>query len=451
MSRGQDIASISLTWLVVCPACGLEFKSEGGRDRHVGIVSRSSHALPHELKLYQSHRQKQRLPCRGCNEIFTDAAGLIGHIEDNKCKVIKRNDFYKHRAEQQIEKDAIDELAGSMYQGSTVITSPLTDTDSDPVGGTSLTDNYRVDNPPHWQDPAPPIRDLIEGRQGSVSQGMSEVSVDKYPPLIATREPASRANVPTRRQYVTEYDAEGTRKTSVTASSDLLGSEVSASAQGPKPQDEHPVFAAGPVWNSQNPFPRREAPRQTSQNLLDRESNLLDPSTVSNDSAATQGTRPSQLPGRSDVLPPAAKAENQDPNAPHAQVQTATRIELPSRANLENYWNSVLGCYVCPGYKCDQRLRSVKDFEAHLLAGTHVIEKIRCPSCFKIFKSTKGLVAHAESGSTKCDLRKTEDFDAAIQQITAGLIKVNGSWAGAGNAKFESVPIEDWSKGSSYW
>lgn len=385
--------------------------------------------------------------CQGCNGVFGDAAGLIGHIEKNQCKVIKRDDFYKHRAEQQIQRDAEDELNGGLYQGSTALSSiPY----ADPSEHTSLAEDERVDITQHWQEPVRYDVDPFDGKRGSLTQDMSQLGIDKYPPLLASAAPSSNLSS-RRRRYAIEDDGEGDAKMSHT--SDVSMSAWPTAANGPQPQPVHSEVTKGGAWaGNKFSIPIRGSRPGASPNLLDTASsvNLLDSVVEDNSSVATRGTRPSDMAGRSEVLPPAARAENQDPNAPFAQVQTAQRIRSSSHHNLESYWNAVLGCYICPGNNCGRRLRSPQEFEQHLLSGVHVGAVVQCPSCLKRFKTITALVAHAESGSTKCDLRKTEEFDLAIRSITAGLIRVDGSWTGAGNPKFESVPVEDWNNDSRW-
>ncbi|KAK5947541.1 hypothetical protein PMZ80_001694 [Knufia obscura] len=408
-------------------------------------VELSSRAKVDEI-VTLSHRQRQKLKCPGCNEMFTDASGLMGHIEHNKCKIIRRDDFHRHRAEQQIEKDAMEELQGGMLHGETVIS---TGSDSDPTGGASLLENQRIPMSRDWQ--GAPEDDLWGvgsenyGRQESdMARQMSDLALDKYPALVANSSilPSASTAVTSTRQ--TENDSDISQSTAAT--SDLLDMK-----EVPKTRPAQSIFGNNSAWGANKAARAQRQPiREISPNLLDNASsiNLLDSSIMDKESVATRGTRPSHTsyPGNTNTnsIPPAAKAENQDPNAPNAQVQTRPQMRMASRDKLQTYWQPLQQCYVCPGHMCGRKLRSIQEFEQHLLSGAHVGGMVQCPSCLKRFKTTTALVAHAESGSTKCDLRKTEEFDLAIQQITAGLIKVEGSWSGAGNAKFESVPIGQW-------
>ncbi|RAH67686.1 putative C2H2 finger domain protein, partial [Aspergillus aculeatinus CBS 121060] len=59
---------------IVCPVCGLEFRSSGGRDVHIR----------------QNHRAEQTIDCRGCTMSFKSASALMQHIESNGCRRIPR-------------------------------------------------------------------------------------------------------------------------------------------------------------------------------------------------------------------------------------------------------------------------------------------------------------------------------------------------------------------------
>ncbi|OJJ97164.1 hypothetical protein ASPACDRAFT_123990 [Aspergillus aculeatus ATCC 16872] len=59
---------------IVCPVCGLEFRSSGGRDVHIR----------------QNHRAEQTIDCRGCTMGFKSASALMQHIESNGCRRIPR-------------------------------------------------------------------------------------------------------------------------------------------------------------------------------------------------------------------------------------------------------------------------------------------------------------------------------------------------------------------------
>lgn len=399
---------------IVCPVCGKDFQSEGGRDRHVGI----------------NHKTKQRLECPAkCKTIFDSAAALMGHIENNKCKVITRDDFLKRRAEQQIERDALEELQGSVGQHLTQITSVGSDPDSN-NGGISLLDNERAHLERDWQ--GNPISDpRTSARGNSLSQGLSELSINRYPPLMATRAQANtQSKVPT-------WPAQN--------NGDLLDVQETPEVRPSKPKT---LIGDNNVWGTNNRLvqsrPQPQRVPSSSSNLLDTASSLnLLGSTMTVESAATRGTtrQSTTANSKTNTVPPAARPENPDPNASYAQIQTqSSKPRFPSHLELHRFWDSIQGVYICPGNNCGARISNPSAFEAHLVSAAHVAQKVQCPSCLKKFKTTTALVAHAESGSVRCDLRNSTEYDLMLRQMTAGLISADGNWRD-GSVKYESNPI----------
>lgn len=362
----------------------------------------------------------------------------MGHIETNKCKFITRDDFHKHRAEQQIERDALEEIMGTAYQNSTITPTMASDLDSS-NGGISLLDNERVHLDRDWQgnprsNPTMSTYNYPSTHGDALPQGMSDLSLSQYPALTAT--PAHRAN-PAQSNV-------GNASTLQTNNGDLLDIQEEPEVRPSKPRT---LIGDNNVWgNNRLVSSQRRPQRAPSSNLLDTASsiNLLD-STISNNTAATKGTRQvTNAGGRSNLIPPAAQPENQDPNARFAQVQTqAAKPPILSRLDLHRYWDGIQGCYICPSSTCGKRIYSPKAFEEHLISDAHIVGKVQCPSCLKKFKTTTALVAHAESGSIKCDLRNSAEYDLAMRTMTAGLIKIDGTWRD-GSIKYDSVPVNQW-------
>ncbi|KAL4889522.1 hypothetical protein BDV59DRAFT_210311 [Aspergillus ambiguus] len=82
---------------VVCPICGLEFRSEGGRDGHIR----------------QLHRTKQNLKCHGCGATFTSASTLMGHVEQRACPGITPTRILQDQSKKLLIKEALQ--AGEGY------------------------------------------------------------------------------------------------------------------------------------------------------------------------------------------------------------------------------------------------------------------------------------------------------------------------------------------------
>ncbi|KAI9037860.1 putative C2H2 finger domain protein [Aspergillus affinis] len=91
------IHKISSDKHIVCPICGMEYRSEGGRDGHIR----------------QNHRSKQSITCHGCKERFTSASNMMRHIEENKCPVISQFVLLKEKSKKLMIKEALKEGEGS--------------------------------------------------------------------------------------------------------------------------------------------------------------------------------------------------------------------------------------------------------------------------------------------------------------------------------------------------
>ncbi|KAI9368684.1 hypothetical protein BJX61DRAFT_546291 [Aspergillus egyptiacus] len=77
---------------IVCPICGIEFRSEGGRDGHIR----------------QNHRTAQNLTCFGCKATFRSAASFMRHIENGECPEIHQDVLLIEQSKKLLVKEALD-------------------------------------------------------------------------------------------------------------------------------------------------------------------------------------------------------------------------------------------------------------------------------------------------------------------------------------------------------
>ncbi|PLB51193.1 putative C2H2 finger domain protein [Aspergillus steynii IBT 23096] len=82
---------------IVCPICGLNFRSEGGRDGHIR----------------QNHHTQQLLTCHGCKEKFRSASGLMRHLEADECPYISQGVILKQKSQKLMIKEALKAGEGS--------------------------------------------------------------------------------------------------------------------------------------------------------------------------------------------------------------------------------------------------------------------------------------------------------------------------------------------------
>lgn len=52
--------------------------------------------------------------------------------------------------------------------------------------------------------------------------------------------------------------------------------------------------------------------------------------------------------------------------------------------------------------------------------------KLRCPGCLRQYQSATALVQHAESQAIKCQVRESNEYKAAVDQITGGFVDTAG-------------------------
>jgi hypothetical protein len=52
--------------------------------------------------------------------------------------------------------------------------------------------------------------------------------------------------------------------------------------------------------------------------------------------------------------------------------------------------------------------------------------KLRCPGCLRQYQSATALVQHAESQAIKCQIRESNEYKAAVDQITGGFVNTAG-------------------------
>ncbi|KAI9758628.1 MAG: hypothetical protein M4579_002939 [Chaenotheca gracillima] len=98
--------------------------------------------------------------------------------------------------------------------------------------------------------------------------------------------------------------------------------------------------------------------------------------------------------------------------------------------------------YHCPHPQCSASFSNDKDFTTHLSATTHLPEKVQCPACLKLFRTTSALVQHCESPSTRCRIRYTDDFNIALDNLTGGMLEADG-YHDDGSIKLKAVE-PDW-------
>ncbi len=63
---------------------------------------------------------------------------------------------------------------------------------------------------------------------------------------------------------------------------------------------------------------------------------------------------------------------------------------------------------------------------AHLKSPVHTAPKLTCPYCLGHFGGTTALTNHVESQGSKCRMNETVHYRTFIDQLTAGIVDVQG-------------------------
>ena len=158
-------------------------------------------------------------------------------------------------------------------------------------------------------------------------------------------------------------------------------------------------------------------------------------------------TSSSALPGFTTAL-----QENRNPDS-HIQVKKSGKYL--STISAYDFYEPTTGLFICPGSKCGERYKSPEAFISHFNTGAHVGGKTNCPSCCQRFGSTAALIAHCESGSKKCNIRHSANYNQIMRELTAGLIGTEGHHED-GTVKYIAVGAEERNsqadpKPNTYW
>jgi hypothetical protein len=148
----------------------------------------------------------------------------------------------------------------------------------------------------------------------------------------------------------------------------------------------------------------------------------------------------SHRPPPSQTVPAAATL----PNNANPQIRTIPAT-LASKSSLDpwKYFDPLQNAFVCPGQKCRTKYATAKEFDEHLVSSAHVGGKTVCPSCLSRFNTTAALISHCESGSKKCTIRKSANYNQVMRELTAGLLGTEGHLID-GSVKYVANKPEDW-------
>ncbi|KAK7934802.1 hypothetical protein PG985_000297 [Apiospora marii] len=89
------------------------------------------------------------------------------------------------------------------------------------------------------------------------------------------------------------------------------------------------------------------------------------------------------------------------------------------------FYEPVFERYKCPHLRCGKKFMRPAQLTSHLKSSAHKAGmRISCPYCSRLFTTMTNAIAHAESSSQKCQIRKSDLFREFIANVSGGLIDV---------------------------
>lgn len=288
------------------------------------------------------------------------------HIENDECTVITRQLFEHRRAQDTILKDA---WAAQLRPEDTFIPrgpiSTFSEDNQTENGGVSIIDND--------------ISTAMHAHTGKEQQDCLTPSLN----LLALRD-----QYPTLPPFV-----------AATKQGQLIDHEIHSDSNSPatsSPSWNVSAPAAGRLFDSvKSPPPSNGSPKGQNRDCH----------------AADKIGRPQPAPSK-------------DFNA-HVKTRTAP-IRLAPVLDPMNCFQPLTNKFECPGQNCGESFDSIEAFNDHLTSPNHAGGPTVCPSCLRRFGSTMALVAHCESPSKRCIIRRSSNYDQLLRDITGGLIGTSG-------------------------
>ena len=352
------------------------------------------------------------------------------HIEQDECKVITLKDFQRERAERAIEKDAwteaLDKREGSTINGSAVTSKP--DSEGNEEGGVSLLDSSRPGVEQDWQgNPIEPSRSGPYKAPLPQPGGHSITALNKFPAL-PTQSVKSAASTTKPTGDLLDINEADDRM------SKLSVNPKSAWSKSPNP--------------SKSIFPQAKPafPKDADENGSTLSEIPFNPSGASVLSAASQissQATPQRTLFGLENIPPSAPADSRDLNAANARITTSQPVDRQTKLQLDNYWDSIRECYICPAQSCNRPFPTPEAFHAHLLSGAHVGGHVTCPSCLNRFRTNAALISHMESAGKGCNVRNSINYNQVLREVSAGLLGTSGHMED-GTVKYVAARDEGW-------
>ncbi|KAF2087359.1 hypothetical protein K490DRAFT_65750 [Saccharata proteae CBS 121410] len=454
---------------IACKFCGEDFKSAGGRDRHIKMAN---------------------IRCIGCSEHFVRAASLVQHLEFGHCTVITAEEFrsnlqHKHLIQKLLEdpenagahcKDWESENC-SLYSES----AGGVDLASQSGGGISVHESSHrgsslLDNDNNTTDNSlidlggggsllPPIRPKVKT---DIKDGLYDA---KYPPLASSsttgRSATSKGTDKSTSLHGAQYPPLSSSSTAGRSSSSKGTVKSKASKPAPVYQSMSNLMAnlavsegkqTGGATSRAAPWPNRVAVPEGKQTggatsratPWPNRAPMSDTSSVTTAKAPTQSVISTSAAGGSDNVW-GGSSKRLFPQARATPVSTDWDAELKARdeeyqtkdsSNMfrasfwdpshedyspDHFFDALREKYLCPFPGCEQYYDEPYHLQIHI-ADIHAVTQVRCPGCHNLFKSTYALVAHCEAAVSRCTIGRSSNFGKTLNVVAGGFLGVNEVW-----------------------
>ncbi|GIZ46525.1 hypothetical protein CKM354_000965100 [Cercospora kikuchii] len=358
---------------IVCEFCGENFKSFDGRKLH----------------RTQMHPADQDIDCPGCQTKFLRATHMIGHIERDECKEIRRWMLHacinhKYILNQVMEGPDQFQHALSAYQQPTESFDLREVTDGSEAadqeqGGVSLIDQDD-DAQMGGYRPMKPEVDLMDFRSGEATSA-SQGSWPKPKPQNAPKDLSDGMRT-------MSLGSKGTSRRGALKITTVPNSSATTQHSSANRKVVH--ANASSAWDTEN----------TTKKLFP----AAQPTPPAGDWKAIQEHRLAQNPNILD-----------------------THFWNPTDPNYsaERFYSPLLDGYCCPFPACANEAmyctyKTPREIEQHF-RDMHWIKMFRCPWCFKRFDEVTALMSHVEY-TRKCRIKESRDFEKFIGEVTGGFL-----------------------------
>lgn len=340
------------------------------------------------LILSQFHAHQQKLNCPQCHKFYPTLGGLVYHIESEKCitdfqqKVECRT---KIQAQMQAARNFVGSRTAGDMNGMNIEPMPaLRNYAIIPETQPTVTTKALTDPAPPKQQAQPKSALPVRPTMSLMDYDEEELEQEEEEDLISFETPESIAKDGWRASFSTQQKPH--------SSNQSIPVPVSSSV---------PRSAIEPV------------------NIIKKEDWPVvgHPSPVTSSSQVSQPiTQPSMTkPKENEPVKPPFDPHRPDPNHPEFKASA--------------YWIPFTQKYKCPWKNCKKTFTSGDPFISHLRSSdAHRSDKFQCHTCFDYFNTVAALAQHSSSQGFYCRARDTDQFDAEVDRLSAGLATVGGRW-----------------------